>query len=86
VALTAGPQRLQVWDLRLIRRELHEIGLDWDLPPFPPAADLHAFTPLQLDVNEPGGQLRARLSRIPALFSKSSNFFGRFPGSSRFSY
>jgi eukaryotic-like serine/threonine-protein kinase len=30
----------QVWDLRLIRQELAEIGLDWDLPPYsPPASD-----------------------------------------------
>jgi WD40 repeat protein len=29
---------LQVWDLRLIRQELKELGLDWDWPEFPPAA------------------------------------------------
>src|SRR5262249_62192022 len=27
---------LHVWDLRLIRRQLEEMGLDWDLPPYPP--------------------------------------------------
>jgi serine/threonine protein kinase/WD40 repeat protein/tetratricopeptide (TPR) repeat protein len=26
----------QVWDLRLIRRQLKELGLDWDLPAYPP--------------------------------------------------
>jgi WD40 repeat protein/tetratricopeptide (TPR) repeat protein len=26
----------QVWDLRLIRRQLAVMGLDWDLPPYPP--------------------------------------------------
>jgi hypothetical protein len=26
-----------VWDLRLIRRYLAEMGLDWDAPPYPPA-------------------------------------------------
>jgi WD40 repeat protein/Tfp pilus assembly protein PilF len=26
----------QVWDLRLIRQQLKAIGLDWDLPPYPP--------------------------------------------------
>jgi tetratricopeptide (TPR) repeat protein len=26
----------QVWDLRLIRRQLKELDLDWDLPPYPP--------------------------------------------------
>jgi tetratricopeptide (TPR) repeat protein len=29
----------QVWDLRRIRRQLREMDLDWDLPPYPPAAD-----------------------------------------------
>ncbi len=33
----------QVWDLRLIRRQLTEMGLDWDLPPYPPPSPL---TPL----------------------------------------
>jgi tetratricopeptide (TPR) repeat protein len=28
---------IQVWDLRLIRRHLAEMGLDWDAPPYPPA-------------------------------------------------
>jgi tetratricopeptide (TPR) repeat protein len=28
----------QVWNLRLIRRQLKELGLDWDWPEFPPAA------------------------------------------------
>jgi tetratricopeptide (TPR) repeat protein len=32
----------QVWDLRLIRRQLREMGLDWDLPPYPPAAEAAA--------------------------------------------
>jgi tetratricopeptide (TPR) repeat protein len=33
----AGRERaIQVWDLRLIRRELAELGLDWDVPAFPP--------------------------------------------------
>jgi hypothetical protein len=28
---------IHVWDLRLIRRELKELGLDWDWPAIPPA-------------------------------------------------
>src|SRR5262249_4180231 len=27
---------LHVWDLRRIRRQLQELDLDWDLPPYPP--------------------------------------------------
>jgi WD40 repeat protein/tetratricopeptide (TPR) repeat protein len=30
-------QSIHVWDLRLIREQLAEMGLDWDQPPFPPA-------------------------------------------------
>jgi serine/threonine protein kinase/WD40 repeat protein/tetratricopeptide (TPR) repeat protein len=29
----------QVWDLREIRRQLKEMGLDWDRPPYPPPTD-----------------------------------------------
>jgi hypothetical protein len=29
---------IYVWNLRLIRRQLKELGLDWDWPEFPPAA------------------------------------------------
>jgi hypothetical protein len=29
---------LHVWDLRALRHQLAELGLDWDLPPFPPVA------------------------------------------------
>jgi WD40 repeat protein len=30
-------RRFRVWDLRLIRRQLAEMGLDWAAPPYPPA-------------------------------------------------
>jgi serine/threonine protein kinase/WD40 repeat protein len=36
VADTTGTGSLQVWDLRLIRAELRDLDLDWDLPPYPP--------------------------------------------------
>ena len=29
---------VQIWDLREVRRELADMGLDWDQPPYPPAA------------------------------------------------
>jgi WD40 repeat protein len=38
IALTRNHKGIRVWDLRLIRRELKEIGLDWDWPEFPDAA------------------------------------------------
>ena len=33
--LEQGPQ-VRLWDLRLVRRELKEMNLDWDMPPYPP--------------------------------------------------
>jgi len=30
---------LQMWDLRLLRDQLTELGLDWSRPPFPAAAN-----------------------------------------------
>ena len=37
LVITAG-NGLRVWDLRLVRRQLAAMGLDWDAPPYPPAA------------------------------------------------
>ena len=42
--------RLHIWDLRLIRQRLAAMGLDWDLPPYPPAAEPAALTPLSVEV------------------------------------
>jgi len=38
-------RRLHVWNLRLIRQRLVAMGLDWDTPPFPPAAQPAAPPP-----------------------------------------
>src|SRR5262249_40371491 len=37
VATVGDHSALCVWDLRLIRAELRELGMDWDLPEFPAA-------------------------------------------------
>jgi serine/threonine protein kinase/WD40 repeat protein len=42
--------RMQVWDLRLIRQELAARGLDWDLPPYPPAAPPAGAGPVHVRV------------------------------------
>jgi WD40 repeat protein len=55
----------QVWDLRRIRRQLAEMGLDWDLPPYaPPPEDAK---PLRIEVDlgglanpAPAAEARAR--------------------------
>jgi WD40 repeat protein len=41
--------RLHVWDLRLIRRRLAAMGLDWDLPPFKPNGG-EDTPPLRLEI------------------------------------
>jgi WD40 repeat protein len=33
---------IQLWDLRLIRKQLAAMGLDWNTPPYPPAGKSHA--------------------------------------------
>ena len=38
---------IEVWDLRLVRRHLAEMGLDWDLPPLPPPA--HETAPRRVE-------------------------------------
>jgi serine/threonine protein kinase/WD40 repeat protein/tetratricopeptide (TPR) repeat protein len=38
----------QVWDLRAIRQQLKEMGLDWDLPPYPAPAE--SANPLRVQV------------------------------------
>jgi WD40 repeat protein len=61
LAHTNGKVRgVRVWDLRLIRRQLAELGLDWDAPPYPPAAETGHTLPLTVKV-------RSGLSTGPAL-------------------
>jgi hypothetical protein len=45
---TTGP-RLHLWDLRRLRQELKALGLDWDLPDYPPAPP-RSSQPLQVVV------------------------------------
>jgi eukaryotic-like serine/threonine-protein kinase len=39
LAAATGTSLAQLWDLRALRAGLRELDLDWDLPPYPPAAD-----------------------------------------------
>ncbi len=50
--LTLGGEAypIHVWDLRAIRRQLSQLGLDWDMPPFPPEGPAWAAVPLQLQI------------------------------------
>jgi WD40 repeat protein len=42
---------VRIWDLRLIRAQLQEIGLDWDLSPYPPLRDVAPARPIQVEVD-----------------------------------
>jgi len=50
LAALQADQQVRVWDLRLIRRELAPMHLDWDLPPYPPAGKTEAAGPVTLEV------------------------------------
>jgi WD40 repeat protein len=52
IAVGVDTQALHVWDLRAIRERLAELGLDWDLPPYPPAAPEKATPPLTVSVDQ----------------------------------
>ncbi len=39
IAVGAETRALHVWNLRRIRKELVQLGLDWDAPPYPETAD-----------------------------------------------
>jgi WD40 repeat protein len=59
--VVAAKNGLRVWDLRRIRRELTKLGLDWDAPPYPEAAD---GVPVPIEVRVVGTGLgRAGRSR-----------------------
>jgi tetratricopeptide (TPR) repeat protein len=49
VATPTGAVRL--WDLRQVRERLREIGLDWDLPPYPPAPGDGTPVRVELDLS-----------------------------------
>jgi WD40 repeat protein/tetratricopeptide (TPR) repeat protein len=51
IAVGVETQALHVWDLRAVRECLAELGLDWDLPPYPPAAAEPVTPPLTVSVH-----------------------------------
>jgi serine/threonine protein kinase/WD40 repeat protein/Tfp pilus assembly protein PilF len=59
--ITVGPetQTLHIFDLRAIRRQLADLGLDWDAPPLPPAAAAPC-EPLQIQIEEGNALRRAK--------------------------
>jgi hypothetical protein len=53
---------IHIFDLRAIRRQLAEIGLDWDLPDYPPAPP--TAPPLQVRVEMGDLSKRAEAARL----------------------
>jgi WD40 repeat protein len=51
IAVGVETQALHVWDLRAVREQLAVLGLDGDLPPYPPAAPEKATPPLTVSVD-----------------------------------
>jgi WD40 repeat protein/serine/threonine protein kinase len=51
IASTHDSPAVHVWDLRAIRAELAQRGLDWNLPPYPPAGDASDAPPRRLTVD-----------------------------------
>jgi len=50
LAVVQNDQQVLLWDLRLIRQELAQMHLDWDLPPYPPVARTITDSPVTLEV------------------------------------
>ncbi|MCI0360349.1 MAG: serine/threonine-protein kinase [Planctomycetaceae bacterium] len=51
LAVACQSQVIQLWDLRLIRQQLAAMGLDWELPDYPPADTNHQrASPLRVTV------------------------------------
>jgi WD40 repeat protein len=58
---------VHIFDLRAIRTQLAELGLDWDLPPYPPADNADS-KPLQVEVDLGDLVAREKYSLILAFF------------------
>ena len=50
LATNEDSQSIHVWDLRAIRKQLLPMGLDWELPPYPPGAEVNQLQPLRIQV------------------------------------
>jgi tetratricopeptide (TPR) repeat protein len=51
LAAACGDGVMQVWDLRSLRQHLADLGLDWDLPPYPPGDPKKETAPLRARVD-----------------------------------
>jgi WD40 repeat protein len=51
LAVATAANVIRLWNLRLIREQLQEIGLDWDLPPYPPPLLPGDAQPMRVNVD-----------------------------------
>ena len=51
-ALAGGS--VHVWDLRLLREQLSAMGLDWDIPAYPPSSEPRNLPPIRVAATQPG--------------------------------
>ena len=63
-----GPSA-RVWDLRVIRRQLRAMGLDWEVPRYsgnePADPSLSPLPAIQVDIGVPAGELPADVFANP---------------------
>jgi WD40 repeat protein len=52
-------QQVQLWDLRLIRQELAQMHLDWDMPPYPPPTNPAPAPPVTMKMEPETSSLGA---------------------------
>jgi serine/threonine protein kinase/WD40 repeat protein len=50
LAAPRGNRQIQLWDLRLIRQELAQMNLDWDMPPYSPISNAETELPVTLEI------------------------------------
>ncbi len=66
LAATQSDQHVQLWDLRLVRQELSQMHLDWDMPPYPPASKTEQAGPVTLEIESVADNLPATPSETNA--------------------
>jgi WD40 repeat protein len=71
VATTEG-LCVHVWDLRLIRARLAELGLDWDQLPYPPVLPETGAAPLTVEVDYGHGKLGRRMEAADPDYRRAS--------------
>jgi hypothetical protein len=52
LAISTATNVIRLWDLRLIRSQLTTIGLNWDLPPYPPPSDEPSRVQLHVELGD----------------------------------